>query len=239
MRTLWTALSILSIAHLLALAGFAGFLAGTGRLSRDRIDATRRLYQLTVADEQANKEAAESEAASAAEAAMYEASMNTPNFGAESRSARVQTVDQVLLDRQRRADMELKSLERYLNQRIAELEQSKIDLQNEREAFEAERDRIRQLESDTQFKRTVEIFKGLGPEGQKTVIDEYLADGRETLVVDLIDALDKRTAQNLLKQFADPDGGPVAARLLYLLSERGVSTPTSPESDNEPTGDDP
>ena len=57
---------VVATANLLAVAGFAGWLAATGRIDRERIDRVRELFAKPVADEAKEKQDALSQADEAA-----------------------------------------------------------------------------------------------------------------------------------------------------------------------------
>src|SRR5690606_17276172 len=70
MKTIWSIVSALAVGHLLAIAGFCGWLVATERLDMDRVQVIRELVQETIpqqqAREQAERDLAESEAAAEA-----------------------------------------------------------------------------------------------------------------------------------------------------------------------------
>jgi len=238
MKTLWSIISILAVAHLLALAGFIGFLAGTERLSRDRLEAARDLFLPTLAEEQAAfEEAAKAQdeaggAGAGAEggeptSAATGAEQHSPGGGAEQRARRFKTVDELLREREMRFEEDRKHLARTLADEYAKLEREWEELRAQRESFQQEIERQRALREDEQFRKMVEILKGLSGEELKAKFDAFLAAGDTALVVDILDAFDKRTAQKVMKEYETEEENALAADLLVRLKDRGL-TPGDP-----------
>ncbi len=61
MKKLWTILSVLAIANLLAMLGFVGYLKATDRLSMDRMRELREKFTATVTQDNAKKAQAEAD----------------------------------------------------------------------------------------------------------------------------------------------------------------------------------
>ncbi|MBL1218262.1 MAG: hypothetical protein D8M59_12295 [Planctomycetes bacterium] len=221
MKAMWTAISILCVAHMLALVGTLGYLAGTGRLSRPRVEAVRDVFVMTVADQQAQEEQAAEEARTLAEEQARLARLDDANLGVEHRINRLQKQEELLRGKLTRAEADRKQLELALEQRLRDLEQASAQLQEERDLFRKELDRQAKLRSDEQFQKTISILKGLPSEQLKAELDVYMARDETEWVVDIIDALDKRTAQKLFEEYESPADLEVAADLLVRLKERG------------------
>src|SRR5690242_837110 len=116
MKKAWTALSVLSLANLLAMAVFAGWLVKTDRLDMDRLRRARLVLIKTVTQEKSEEEAATAKAADdekAAQAAKIAA--RPPLTAAERLSARVEATE---LDNQRaeRLKREVLDMQRQLNE---------------------------------------------------------------------------------------------------------------------------
>ncbi len=222
MRTFWNVLSILAVAHLLALLGFVGFLAGSDRLNEERIETIRDLLAVTVSAETAARE----EAARLAEQEAQRAEADRPpqgNPGSEVRLQQTANSEALLQEQTLRSLQNAANIETYLNNLRAEIEQKAKDLEEARAAFRAEVARQQELQADEQFAKVLETFKGLPAEQQKAHIDELLSRGNEDFALDLLNALDKRTAQKLFGEYQTPEEITLAADLLTRLKERGVS----------------
>jgi len=69
MKTIWSIVSALAVGHLLALAGFGGWLVATERLDIERVRAIREMVQETIPEQQAREDTELEAAETAAEAA--------------------------------------------------------------------------------------------------------------------------------------------------------------------------
>jgi hypothetical protein len=222
MKTIWSVISVVSVAHLLAILAFMSFLIGTGRFDRARAESTRDIFRLSIAEQKEIDDAAAAEEAARIAQEEYEARLDAPNEGAETRINELRALDELLQEKWARMEFELASLQKSLEMQRQALDDRETDLQSEREQFEAERQRLTSLNSDEQFQKMVETFKGLDPEQQKSLIQKYLDDGDEQLAIDILDSLDKRTAQGVIEQFDSEEEIQTAAHLLKRLKDRGV-----------------
>ena len=224
MKTLWNAIAVMSVAHVGALLAFVGFLAGTDRLNRARIEEIRSILAPTIAEAAAADEAAAAEAAQRAEVERRLASLDEPAVGVEARNVALGTTEALVRERLMRAEQDLQNLQRFLDQRMREIETARRRFEEERDAFFAERQRLIDLQGDEQFRKMVDILKGLPAADVKAKLDVYLSEGKIDFVVDILDALDKRTAQNLLKEYQGDAENAVAADLLERLKDRGFAS---------------
>lgn len=223
MKTLWNAISIVAVAHFVGFLGLTAYLALTNRVTRERIDETREIFAMTIAQQtQIESKAAEAAALEAARLE-HEASMNAPSVGADGRVDRIRTLDELLMERELRAEADVENVARYLDSMIADIEAARKQLDADRAAFEAERRRLAGVEIDAQFKQTAEIFGGLNEEQQKAFIQEYLDRGETNLAIDLLDSLDTRSARKFFEQFETPEEQALAAELLVRLKNRGLT----------------
>lgn len=228
--------SILAVAHVLALLGLIGYLAGTGRLSRERADAVRELFAMTVADETAAKEAEAAEAAAAGAGTSIIETGGPPLDAAERLELRLERTE---LERQRaeRLRREVEDLQRTLAIERRRLDQERAALEAAQAAFTAERELIAQTEGSEQFQRALETLQGLRPADAKTALQEIIDgtvpiyDARIGLdtspdaglrqAVAYLDAMDERQRTKVVAEFVKDEPG-LAARLLERLRTRGV-----------------
>lgn len=210
MKTLFTTLGIISVANLLAIIGFVGFLAGTDRLNRARIDEVRGILAPTITEvaQLEEEENADSEADT------DEPDVDVANEGVESRNKLIRTTEEILREKNIRAQQDLENMKRYVDRRLQDIESAQTKLDEERQEFDAEVKRVQALRADEQFQKVVNTFKGIGAEQQKALLDQYLAQGKDELALDILDALDKRTMQKLFKTY---DAGPDVATATDLL----------------------
>lgn len=235
MKTLWNAVSILAVAHMLALIGFIGYLAGTDRLNRDRIDEVRALFAPTIAEarlaaEEEEKARLAGELVDGAPGATMRTVSNTmeqPSHGAGDRIAKLHTVDEMLRERENRFEKDREHLKRTLEEEMASLEKGWEDLKAARQAFQEELERQRELKEDEQFQKLVDMLSGLQGKDIKAKFDALLEQDDMALVIDLLDRFDKRIAQKVLKEYKSDEENALAADLLKRLKDRGIS-PVSP-----------
>lgn len=232
MKTIWSVITILAIAHMLSLIGFIGYLAGTDRLNRDRIDAVRAIFVPTIAEDAAS--AAEEEASNetgddadplllSTDSTAGESGHERPGAGSEDRYKRLQTVDDLLRERQLRFEKDREHLKQTLEEENRKLQKGWDDLHAEQAAFQRELDRQRSLREDEQFQKMVGILKGLSGKELKGKFDAFLADGNMDLVIDVLDAFDSRTAQKVMKEYKSDEENALAAELLRRLKDRGLA----------------
>jgi len=233
MKTIWSIITILAIAHMLALMGFVGYLAGTDRLNRDRIDAIRAIFVPTIAEDEAAAEAAEQESNEtksdadpfllSTDSTAGESGQERPGAGSEDRYERLQTVDDLLRERQLRFEKDREHLKRTLEEENRKLQKGWDELRAEQAAFQQELDRQRSLREDEQFQKMVGILKGLSGKELKGKFDAFLVDGNMDLVIDVLDAFDNRTAQKVMKEYKSDEENVLAAELLRRLKDRGLT----------------
>lgn len=221
-KALFSALSILAIAHLVALAGFITFLGVSDRLSRDRLEQIRSILAVTITQQQEQTERTRQAEQEAAEQARREAQTDVANAGVESRNERFRTIEQAQQEIVNRAQRDVEAINQLIELRLAEVERREAELaRREQEVLDAiERDRT--LAKDEQFQKTVSLLAGLKPDDLKAKVDVYLADERYDFVVDLLEALPARTASKLLALYADQTDNRLAANLLLRLKDRGT-----------------
>jgi len=222
MRTLWSITVVVAMMHSALFVALLSWLFASGRIDRDRLDGMLATFNEPVAIEQArlNKEARDAERA-AAEAAR-EGAIDQANLGADNRLVHLQKLDSLLDQKRERDRIELERMRSLLADERMRYEAERDALRQDREAFEAEVERRQQLVRDEQFQKMLATFEGLPAGEQKQLILEYIARNEETLALDILNNLPKRTAQNLLKQFEGDAEVGVAADLLRKLIDHGA-----------------
>ncbi len=216
-------ISTLALANLLALGGFVGWLAATGRVSRERVEAVRTIFSPTVEGEEAAKAEAEKlEAAERLEAAKAE-KMAAPPIPAEERLKQQRDDAEVKLQAKQRLDSDLKSLQTFLVRENDRLQKWEKELQARQAAFEAEQERIRQTSGSEQFKKAMATLAGVKPKEAQSILSELLAQNKQDEVISYLDAMEERARSKVLAEFnkADPK---VAADLLERLRTRGIAS---------------
>lgn len=225
MKTLWSIVTVMALANLLALGGFVGWLGGTGRIDESRLRELRALFAPTVADAAAARAAAELEAAQEADQARRQERLTNPPL----------TASAILASREIAADaaaQEVLRVRQEVRERQAELQIEADRLAKERAAFVAERDawqsrRDAELQrvAGEQFTQLVALFSTLKPREARDLILEMEARGERADVVRLLDALEVRAAAKILSELRTPEQRRLASELLARLRDLGQDLP--------------
>lgn len=221
MRSLWLIISTLAVAHILALAGFVGWLKATNRLSRDRVERVRLIFASTIDQERAAAEEARIQLAADHAALDEQERMALPPEPAEARIGRQDEAEQVEIQRALRRQRELEDLRRALARERQQLSEDAAALERAKEEFEAYRKRLAQTEGAAQFKKALATLEAQKPKDAKDVLQALLAQGQTDEVVSYLSAMDERIRGKVLAEFVK-DRPEVAADLLERLRTRGL-----------------
>lgn len=223
MKALWTAVSIIAIANLLALLGFVGWLKSSDRLNVERVNAAKTLFVQTISQENAAKAAeaakAEEEKKKAEEAAK---AARPPLTASEQLAAKLQASE---LDRQKveRLRREVDDLKKSLVQEREELNAQRVAFEAEKKAFADMRAKLAEDEGNAQFKKTLSVIDNVKPAVAVQILQEQLGANREGVeqVVSYLNALDESKRAKIVAEFAKGDPK-LAADLLERLRTRGL-----------------
>lgn len=238
MRGLWTIISVLALANLLAMGAFIGWLGASGRLSPARIDQVRAVFAPTVAQEQ--KEQTESEAKAAAEQAeaAEAARVGALPMPADERTGTLEELEAIANMRVARAEGETRRMMDTLALSWEELKRERARFEAERASFEEMRTRLAATEGSEQFAKAVALYESVGPESAQAMLRELISrdgavPGQNTeQAVAYLNAMKQRTAAKVIQLFQDEDPA-LAADLLDRVRGYGMLT----RSDGAPTGD--
>lgn len=221
MKSLWTILTVVALANLLMLLGLVGWLAASDRLDAGRLYAIRKVLAPTRAQDRAEDESAKLKAADDARAAEQAAKVGiAPVSTAERLSLKLESSD---MDRQRdeRVRKEIEDLRRSLLLERERLDRDAGAFRAERAAFAAERQRIKALDGDAQFQKTLTTLEQLKPDKAKVALQQLLDSGQIEQVVAYLDRMQDRTRTKVIDEFLKGDPK-VAADLLERVRTRGV-----------------
>lgn len=242
MRALWTAVSVLAIANLMAVVGVVAWLVGTGRLDKQRMTRLREVLSQTVEEEQrllAEAEAQAEAAIVAAEAAVRDAA--APLSAAEQLHVRLDLSE---VDHQRieRLRQETRDLSVTVSRDQLRLAEERRAFEAERAAFDLMRAQLAEMEGSAQFRRAVGTLQGLKPDEAVAILMEILRrpgegavvaspessgegipafDGGAEQVVAYLNALQERSRNKIMSEIAGADPA-LAADLLERLRTRGL-----------------
>jgi hypothetical protein len=226
MKSIWMIITTLALANLLALGGFVGWLAATGRMSRERVEAVRTIFSTTVADEAAAEAEADKSAADEKAKEAKAEKLAEPPISAEDRIKRQQEDAEVKRQSRQRLDSDLKSLRTFLVRENDRLQKWEAELRAQEAAFAAEQKKVRETTGSEQFKKAMATLAGVRPKEVQSILSELLAQNKQDEVISYLDAMEERARSKVLAEFnkADPK---VAADLLERLRTRGIASAIS------------
>lgn len=219
MRSLWTVISCLAVAHILAVAGFVLWLRSSDRLDMVRLERIREVLAPTRAEESVRLAEASAErqrqAAVVAKAA-YDA--EPPVRAGEQVLERheAEEVQQARLERVRR---EVEDLRRTLALERADLDARTTAFEKKVSAFEAMRKLLAEHEGDEQFRKAVELYGALPAAKAQELLQTLVDEGKTDQVVAYLNRMEPRAAKKIIEKFPDPK---LAADLLERLRTLGV-----------------
>ncbi len=226
MKTLRSAALILLIIHAAALIGFAVWLWGSDRLSRERLSKVVQTLKPTVAAEklqvQADAKQKEEDAAKAAEAARLQSIGDGPMTVGDRLGASAQA-DQLALLRVERIQREKQDLLHQLDVAKDLIAKQRTDLDAMRKQFEDARAQEVKQRDDRDFQHVIETYEALKPRQVKDMFGELLSRGQMNTVVDYLAAMDTRKAAAVLKEFKTTDETAQAVEIVQRLRSRGVT----------------
>jgi flagellar motility protein MotE (MotC chaperone) len=226
MRTVWTIISWLAVVHLLALAGFAGWLAVDGRLSGERMERIREMLGERVVDEQARLEAEAAEGTLADAVAAEEAKSTGMPIPASARIAEGRVATELASQVALRQTREIEDLRESLAREREDLDKEWALLNTTKAEFQAYLEGLAETTGTQQFKKAIQTLEGQKPKDAAAMLESLLGRGKEDEVVSYLNAMEERARNKVFAALPDPS---LAADLLERLRTRGIETPESPE----------
>lgn len=223
MKSFARALNALALMHFLAILAFLGFLAGTDRLSMERLRALPAMFAPTISQQKADDEISRAQEKAEQERLAAMIALDEPSNGADDRTLAIRKTRDLISEERRRAEQDIAVLRTKIESDIAALDAQRAAFAAEKAKYDLERQRIESLASDAQFQKVLGTFKALPPVNQKALIEEYLRLGKDEFALDLLDNLDKRTSQILFSLYESGSDLPAAADLLSRLRVRGTA----------------
>lgn len=221
MRSVWFVISSLALANLLALVMFIGWLAGTERLSSDRIETVRSIFVESVSEteERLRKEEREAERLAAEEA--EQAKIGTPPVTAEQRMLIIDEHADLVNHRIRRTQREAEDLIRLLDRQLRELNAERVAFEAERDRWIAQREAIREMEGSEQFRQALSIYETLRPDAAANLLQQLIDGGDIDQAVMYLSRMRSRTASRIIGVVEGRDAR-LAADLLERLRALGI-----------------
>lgn len=226
MKSLWTMLSVLAVANLLALGGFVGWLKATDRLSAERLTAVRGLFVETVAQQKAKADEETAKAAADQKVAAEKAKEGQPPLAASDVLAIKLEQGKADLERVESLKREVQILRETLQRERGQLDSDRLALKKEKDEFERARKIVADTEGNAQFKKALATLEGLKPDKAKTALQQLIDGQQIEQVVAYLNSMQERTRTKIVDEFlkADPK---VATDLLERLRTRGMQARAS------------
>jgi hypothetical protein len=228
MRTIWTVLSVMAVANLLALGAFVGWLKASDRLDLARVREVRQLVSETLTQRKSREDDAKAKAEAEQRAAAEKAKQEQPPLSAADALALKLELGKADQERVESLKREVQILRETLQRERSQLEADQTGLRKEREEFERARKAVAETEGNAQFKKALGTLEGLKPDQAKTALQQLIDQRQVEQVVAYLNAMQERTRTKVLDEFikADPK---VATDLLERLRTRGLAA-REPES---------
>ncbi|MEX2672951.1 MAG: hypothetical protein WD294_12675 [Phycisphaeraceae bacterium] len=225
-RAVLMSVLLLIVLHLLAGAGFVGWLYHTDRLDGARVDRVVAMFELTIEQQQqqqAEAERLERETRRQAEQlARLEAVADGPRT-LQDRLTTERESDEVAQQRLERLQRETDDLRRQIARAQTQIARERETLEAKQAAFDEAVERQRALREDEDFQQTVQMYEQLRPRQAKQMFQELIAQGETEQVVDYLAAMQLRRASRVVQEFKEGADIVQAAELLESLRERGVN----------------
>jgi hypothetical protein len=232
MKTLLKLVTVLAIAHILAVVGFTGWLFASGRVDGERLGRLRDIFAKPVTVEA--KERAETEAKASAQASEEENMRRLRELPlvAADRSTTDARVDQRLDVRLKEFDDQTRRLTQNLRNEDARLQAELKAFDERKAAWEASIAEDKRRETDEQFRKAVRLVESMPPKQARSWILELVRNGKTETAVAYLDAMTGAKASNLLKSFKGDDEVKVATELLERLRMLGLESEARAERTN-------
>jgi len=222
MRFLWNVFSFLAVVHLLALAGFAGWLWQSGRLNSDRITAIRQMLSPTI--EQVESEASEAKEKQKAEAAadLAEQRLTTAPMTSARQISMLSGVREFAMQTEQQLEQERGLFEQQLAISAKSLEDREAAFEARKKQWEEGIEAERRRRNDEQFAKTVVLLELMKPAQAKDTLVRLMQEGSVEQAVAYLNAMSERSAARVLGEMKDPAEAPLATVLLERLRRFGL-----------------
>jgi DNA repair exonuclease SbcCD ATPase subunit len=224
MKTIWTLITTIALANMLALVGIVGWLRTSQRLDGERLRQVRELFTETV--EARDTRAAEAAKAKEDQAKAEEASARAKEPPVTAAQKLQWRLEEAEADKARaeRLRQEAAQLQATIARQIKDLELARASLQAERTAYEELREKHRQLDGSAQFKKSLATLEGLAPAQVKAILEQMLKAGQaedSEQAISFLNGMQERTRVKVIDEFAKQDPA-LASDLLARLRTRGL-----------------
>lgn len=232
MRTFWNILAFIAVVNLLALLFGGMWLWWSGRLDERRLHAVSELFAMPTSEVQAMRAEAVAREQEEARLALEErrwGKIPTTNVYAIDEAERWDDLGRSLQGRLEQQAMALNSgINARLDERAASLEKRERILLKRETRLQERLDAMH----DMDFKAMVVSLEELDEEDALAILLGYVEQGRESLVVTILAAVDSDVRTDLIEEFIKSNRAELAGRLLLELRDRGDEATIGMESLN-------
>lgn len=231
MRTLWNALAILLLLHALALAGAAGWLYQSHRLTRDRFQAIKNILKATPQEEKelAEKKAQEEKEKQDQQADMARLLALSQSGGTmQERLVAQQQMQAILQQTVQRLTRDKQDLLRQMKLVQETVDRQQTEIHAQKKALEAQakldtgaKEQFKQVDQQD-FQAALQMYEQLKAKQVKEMFQELMRQQRTDQAVDYLASMSPRKAAAILKEFKLPEEIPQATELVQRLRRRGV-----------------
>jgi hypothetical protein len=237
MKSLWSIVSFLAVAHMLALLMFVGWLWQSNRLDAQRLSTVRELFAMTIPDAARAADAAREAELAEAEAALAEQRRIAPPVSSAARINHMSQLEEIEQRTLRRIEQEKTALRDQLTAGLARLDEREVALQQEHEAWEQSIQTQRERRESEQFAKTVRQYEAVRPRQGKEMLMELIKDGEMLQAVAYLDAMNARASSRILGEFKTPEEIRLATELLEQLRMFGIPDDSQDASNAETFAD--
>jgi len=224
MKTLWTMISTLAVANLLAILVFAGWLYGTDRINLARTEQIRVMLSQTVTAETAAAADAAAKVVVAAEETKKAEKAALPPESAAEALERQRADDDAREQTRVRRQRELEDLARQLIRDRDTLDEERTKFLAEKTSFDSVRVAANTRARDAQFQQALATLEAQKPKDAYTVMRAMLDAKADEDVITYLTAMDEGKRAKILTEFIKTDDK-LAAGLLQQLRQHGVAAP--------------
>jgi FAD/FMN-containing dehydrogenase len=234
-KKLQTLILSIVIVNAVAIVGFSGWLLYTGRIDRERVQKVREIFKETVDQEKVRIEIETSQKEEANRASAVGAPGRPPRAASELVAMRLEATD---VDRQRieRMRREVQDLQRKLRRDQTVLDIQASSFQENRDAFNAMRERLAEIEGHEQFKKTVDLLNSLKSNETMSILVVLIAEKKQEQVVSYLNALEERSRTRVFAEFIKDGQQELASDLLESLRLRGLEAGVDGEKIDDSSG---
>lgn len=215
MNKLLKLIGFFAVMNIAGILGLVGWLVVSGRLDKNRATEIRTMLSETIEAQTAR------EAEEAAPPEGEEEQLPDP-LSIEQHLEAAQEAGDVELQRRLRDQQNNLRMMESLRREQRELDEARDQFQAERDAFNAMRERLAQIEGDEQFRKSLGVYEGMKAPDAATNLLSLLGEGKRDEVVSYLDAMDERKRIKIFTELTKNAQNGLAAQLLEDLRTRGL-----------------